>query len=129
MTKDYIYCANAGDSRSVAAIKLPNNELEAKSLSYDHKPENEKECQRIYNAGGFVSRDGRINNNLNLSRALGDFSFKKNKNLKVHEQIVIAVPDIIKIPRKGVEFIIMGCDGIWETKSNTKMIKTIAKNN
>lgn len=49
-----------------------------------------------------MSRDGRINNDLNLSRALGDFGYKKGKNLKVHEHIIIAVPDIIKVPRKGV---------------------------
>ena len=37
ITPDKIYCANAGDSRSVASI---NNETEA--LSFDHKPEDKK---------------------------------------------------------------------------------------
>jgi hypothetical protein len=32
------------------------------------------------NAGGFVS-DGRINGNLNLSRAMGDLEYKKDRNL------------------------------------------------
>ena len=38
-----------------------------------------KEKERILNAGGFVS-DGRINSNLNLSRAFGDFEYKNNPN-------------------------------------------------
>lgn len=33
ITPEYIYCANAGDSRSVASIKG-----ETKELSKDHKP-------------------------------------------------------------------------------------------
>lgn len=47
-------------------------------LSFDHKPDLEKENSRVKNAGGFVS-DGRINGNLNLSRALGDLEYKSNK--------------------------------------------------
>ena len=40
-------------------------------LSTDHKPENEVEKNRIHKAGGYVS-DGRVNDNLNLTRAIGD---------------------------------------------------------
>lgn len=50
-----------------------------KQLSYDHKPDEESERKRIIKAGGTVA-DGRVNNNLNLSRSLGDFSYKNNKN-------------------------------------------------
>lgn len=32
--------------------------------------------------------------------------------------MVIACPDIIKIKNEGIKFIIIGCDGIWEVKSN-----------
>ena len=44
--------------------------------------------------------DGRVNQNLNLSRALGDFSYKKNKELNPEEQMITAYPDVIKVPRK-----------------------------
>ena len=36
------------------------------------------EKERILRAGGFVS-EGRINANLNLSRAFGDFEYKNNQ--------------------------------------------------
>lgn len=74
----------------------PNNP-KCHQLSYDHKPLKPNEKARIEKAGGFVTMDGRINETLNLSRALGDFMLKSNKNLGITEQMVIAVPDIIKI--------------------------------
>jgi serine/threonine protein phosphatase PrpC len=43
---DKVYCANIGDSRSVAIIK--NKPV---VLSFDHKPEDRMERQRIKNAG------------------------------------------------------------------------------
>ena len=41
--------------------------------------------------------DGRINGNLNLSRAIGDFEYKSNKKLPAEEQIITANPEITKI--------------------------------
>jgi protein phosphatase 2C family protein 2/3 len=43
--------------------------------------------RRIMNAKGFVEF-GRVNGNLALSRAVGDFEFKNNKSLPAEEQIV-----------------------------------------
>jgi len=45
-------------------------------MSDDHKPEDPSEQDRIVNAGGHVTCDGRVNGGLNLSRALGtNFAF------------------------------------------------------
>jgi serine/threonine protein phosphatase PrpC len=76
ITPNYVYVANAGDSRSICSI---NGKLE--ELSKDHKPEDAIEFERIKNAGGEVKL-GRVNGNLNLSRALGDLNFKFDKTLK-----------------------------------------------
>ena len=35
-------------------------------------------------AGGYVSADGRVDGNLNLSRSLGDFAYKKDKTRKAN---------------------------------------------
>ena len=48
---------------------------------------NTDERQRIIKAGGFVS-EGRVNGSLALSRALGDFDYKGNKELCEKEQAV-----------------------------------------
>ena len=41
--------------------------------------------------------------------------------------MITANPDIRKFPLKGFEYIIMGCDGIWEVKDNEQMTKWISK--
>lgn len=71
LTPNMYYVASAGDSRCI----MFNKKGKIVKLTEDHKPENEKELKRIEKAGGFVS-GGRINGNLNLSRALGDLDFK-----------------------------------------------------
>ena len=41
---------------------------EAVDMSFDHKPTDEIETNRITKAGGKVTEDGRVNGGLNLSR-------------------------------------------------------------
>lgn len=41
--------------------------------------------------------------------------------------MVTCVPDIVKIQRNNVDFILMGCDGIWERKTCDKMGKFVKK--
>ena len=76
-----MYTGNAGDSRCVACV-----DGEANALSSDHKPGDERERKRIEGAGGFVEFN-RVNGNLALSRALGDFSFKANDGLEAEDQV------------------------------------------
>ena len=75
MTKTDIYCANAGDSRTVLARSGQGNIVVP--LSEDHKPDNAGEKARIMAAGGFVE-ENRVNGSLNLSRSMGDFEYKSN---------------------------------------------------
>ena len=58
---------------------------------------------------------GRVNSKLNLSRSFGDFKFKKNKDLPYDEQMITCKPDIKEIDRHPKDdFILIGCDGVWE---------------
>lgn len=117
-----LFVANAGDSRAVLSRKGT-----AIPMSFDHKPENDREIKRILLAGGEVL-DGRVNGNLNLSRAIGDLEFKNNKKLKPEDQLVIAKPDVRSIMiTPSDDFLIIGCDGIWETLSNEEMVNFLYK--
>ena len=108
-----MYFANAGDSR-VVLCKNGN----AIAMSTDHKPELESEKDRIYKADGWIT-DGRVKGNLNLTRGLGDLDYKQNKKLKPEEQMITSNPDIkIEDFSNDVDFIIIGCDGIWDCLNN-----------
>ncbi len=48
-----------------------------------------------------------------MSRSLGDFQFKMKKNRPAEKQMVISVPHIEKIKNEKIDFILIGCDGIW----------------
>ncbi|KAI6039320.1 PP2C-domain-containing protein [Pisolithus marmoratus] len=115
-----LYVANAGDSRSVISIKG-----EAQPLSFDHKPSNDTERARIVNAGGFIEF-GRVNGNLALSRALGDFQFKKNYSLIPQKQVITADPDVM-VHQLGDEdeFFVLACDGIWDCLSSQQVVNFI----
>lgn len=116
-----LICANAGDSRTV----LATNGI-AKALSFDHKPSLLNERSRIIAADGFVEMD-RVNGNLALSRAIGDFEFKANDSLSAEEQVVTAQPDVLthKINYSNDDFIILGCDGIWECLSSQECVNMV----
>lgn len=90
-------------------------------LSHDHKPNNENELKRIYEGGGFVEYN-RVNGNLALSRALGDFVFKRNSEKIPEEQIVTAFPDIEEREiGADWEFAVLACDGIWDVMRNEEV--------
>lgn len=100
ITETEIYCANAGDSRSILKFANVLSRLffilqQTVALSQDHKPDDPKESNRISAAGGYVV-EGRVNGNLNLSRALGDMEYKKDKNITPEKQIITSLPDITK---------------------------------
>ena len=56
---------------------------------------------------------GRVNGNLALSRAIGDFEFKKSAELSPEQQIVTAYPDVIAHTiTDDDEFLVIACDGM-----------------
>jgi serine/threonine protein phosphatase PrpC len=80
VTPTNVLCASVGDSRCV--ICQTNGACVA--LSKDHKPENPMERRRIELAGGFVA-DNRVNGELAMSRALGDFQYKQRGSYHIDD--------------------------------------------
>lgn len=153
LTPTLILCANAGDSRAVYS----RNGHCTIPLSYDHKPDDEAEERRIYEAGGFV-RGSRVEGDLAVSRGLGDFRFKEdaiyeamdmnpvsfsnygNENgrkrkgtmgnvVSPQDQKVSPLPDIIVQNRNPDldEFIVVACDGIFDVQTNHECISMTAE--
>nr|XP_020445684.1 protein phosphatase 1G isoform X1 [Monopterus albus]XP_020445686.1 protein phosphatase 1G isoform X1 [Monopterus albus]XP_020445687.1 protein phosphatase 1G isoform X1 [Monopterus albus] len=115
--------ANAGDSRCVVSERG-----KAVDMSYDHKPEDEVELARIKNAGGKVTMDGRVNGGLNLSRAIGDHFYKRNKALPPEDQMISAMPDVkVLTLNEDHDFMVIACDGIWNVLSSQEVVDFIGE--
>jgi hypothetical protein len=63
----------------------------------------------------------RVNGELAMSRALGDYQYKLNKHKPSTEQMVIAYPDVAVHVRDRVTdgLLILACDGVWDVVENT----------
>jgi protein phosphatase PTC2/3 len=112
---------NLGDSRAVILQKnaaYPNGNI--LFATKDHKPEIERE--RIQNSKGSVVFDGnvhRVNGNLSLSRAFGDFHLKYYTKKKYSGPVSVE-PEITFIPivRNTKYICVIGSDGLWDDVSN-----------
>lgn len=127
------YIANVGDSRAIMSCDGGEKIV---LLSKDHKPESEEERLRIETNGGRIYQNSNyipdptpgnedqmtlivgphrvFPGRLSVSRTIGDIE-AKNVKLGGNPGVVIANPDIkcFKI-RNNYDFIIIGCDGIFE---------------
>eukprot|EP00903_Cladosiphon_okamuranus_P015406 g14229.t2 len=111
VTPTHVVLAHAGDSRAVLAS---GQKMEA---TEDHKPYNDGERARIEKAGGVVSMK-RVDGDLAVSRALGDFQYKDDE-LDAKDCKVSPAPETRSIPRSDQdEFLIVACDGIWDVMNN-----------
>lgn len=115
--KSKVYVANAGDSRCVFG-----RNGKAVEMSIDHKPDCPIEVARIEKSGSTITQ-GRVDGNLNLTRALGDFKHKHRDHLTAEEQAITANPDTYEFDlEKDTDFVLMGCDGIWEKNTNEEAV-------
>lgn len=116
----HYHVANAGDSRIVLCRGGTTIEM-----SQDHGPDLQSEIDRIHAAGGEIE-NGRVNGNLNLTRAIGDFCYKKNSDIPAKDQIICAEPDVESFPiHADDEFLVLACDGIWESKSSREVVEFV----
>jgi len=109
-----LYVANAGDARAVMGRVDSTGAMTALRLSKDHKPDTPEENLRVARAGGWVLR-GRLEGNLGVSRALGDFNYKE-RGLSAEPFIFSSELD------DSHHFIILACDGLWDVVSDEEAV-------
>ncbi|MBA0711023.1 hypothetical protein Golax_010261 [Gossypium laxum] len=102
--------ANAGDCRAVLGRRG-----RAIEMSKDHKPNCTIERRRIEKLGGVIY-DGYLNGQLSVARALGDWHMKGPKGSACP---LSAEPELQETElSEEDEFLIMGCDGLWDVMSS-----------
>ncbi|CAA2979226.1 probable phosphatase 2C 49 [Olea europaea subsp. europaea] len=111
--------ANAGDCRAVLCRKG-----EAIDMSQDHRPNYASERKRVEELGGFIDRDY-LNGVLAVTRALGDWDMKLPRG---SPSPLIAEPEFRQIVlSENDEFLIMGCDGIWDVMSSQQAVNLVRR--
>merc|ERR1712142_1156769 len=101
---EMLYVAWLGDSQAT----LVRGGVPVK-ITDSHKPNRADERARIEALGGSIMHWGtwRVSGQLSVSRAIGDGEYKP---------FISAEPDVTSIEMNGSEeFIVVGCDGLWET--------------
>lgn len=111
--------ANAGDSRAVLGKRG-----RAVELSKDHKPNCTSERLRIEKLGGVIY-DGYLNGQLSVARALGDWHIKGSKDSNGPLSCEPELEEIILTEED--EFLIMGCDGLWDVMSSQCAVTMVRK--
>ncbi|EGR31926.1 protein phosphatase 2c, putative [Ichthyophthirius multifiliis] len=99
-----LYIANVGDSKAVLYSK------NIEQLTVDHRASNEEEKSRIKNAGGFVSM-GRIQGELEVSRAFGDLKYKL-KGVSIIPYISKTILE--QYEENAIYNIVIASDGLWD---------------
>lgn len=105
-----ILVANVGDSEVV--IFSPRGS--ARKLTVSHTCANEAEAERIARAGGLVA-NGRVDGELAVSRALGDFHLKRGG-------WVISEPNIAVDKLHEGEILVSASDGFWNGFSSLEHV-------
>jgi len=121
--KDDLYVAHVGDSRAILARRRSSRGLVGKDVFYaedlteDHKPELERERERIEASGGDVLKvEGDIPHRvykkgcsqpgLAMSRSIGD---------EMAASVgVSCIPDVSVVKLQDIAFIMLCSDGVWE---------------
>ncbi|KAF5462352.1 hypothetical protein F2P56_018370 [Juglans regia] len=111
--------ANAGDCRAVLCRKGV-----AIDMSKDHRPIYPSERRRVEELGGYIE-DGYLNGVLSVSRALGDWDLKFPHG---SSSPLIADPEFQQmVLTEDDEFLIIGCDGIWDVMSSQQAISLVRR--
>lgn len=127
--KWHIHVAHAGDAR---AVLIRSGKMGASRIlaTEDHKPNRPDEVARIEASGGFVMDMfgvHRVDGLLSCSRALGSLDFK-DENAEPHKTRVSCIPETDTWEVKDGDWLIMGCDGVWDVLENSQLSSLFFKN-
>ncbi|XP_059631991.1 probable protein phosphatase 2C 49 [Cornus florida] len=115
----HLMIANAGDCRAVLCRKGV-----AVQMSQDHRPNSVAERKRVEDLGGYI-KYGFLNGELAVTRALGDWHMKYPRG---SSSPLIAEPDVQQVElTEDDEFLIIGCDGIWDVMSNEEAVSLVRR--
>jgi adenylate cyclase len=97
-----LYMSNVGDAQAL----LIQSEGSHRMITRKHDPAEDSERARIREAGGFVSRQGKLNDQLEVSRAFGYVQLTP---------CVIAAPHIAKVDiKESDEMILLASKELWD---------------
>lgn len=113
--------AHTGDSR---AILINANDGSVQPLTTDHDLRNIKETKRVHSAKGF-SFEGRIDNDLGVTRSIGDYRFKCDPKLSFAEQKVISTPEVLTTIVDPNHFLLLATQEIFRRMPNNSIGKLI----
>lgn len=100
--------------------------FDAVPLSVDHKPDDKLEEARIVAAGGHVGA-GRVDGNLAVARALGDFTYKGALSLDARAQKVVCVPEYQRTTAVRGDFLFLACDGVYDVMSSAAVVAMVGR--
>ncbi|GJT08024.1 probable protein phosphatase 2C 47 [Tanacetum coccineum] len=117
----HLLIANVGDCRAVISRKGV-----AKQISHDHRPSNLQEKKRVEELGGYFA-DGYLNGELAVTRSLGDRHMKSPIG-SYSKSPLTAEPEMTQmVLSDDDEFMIIGCDGIWDVMSNEEAVGLVRR--
>lgn len=64
--------------------------------------------------------------NINLSRSIGDFEYKRAQDLPPERQMVTAFPELsTEDITEDTDFLVLACDGIWDILSSQECVDLV----
>ncbi len=109
--------------RKIASSSPTTNDQSAFRLTHDHKASSPSEIERIENAGGFLLRN-RVLGIMAVARSLGDHGMKEFVIGRPFCQTVEVELEGYRMDQAG-EFIIVACDGLWDTIEDEEAIQLV----
>ena len=125
VTPQYIITGNVGDSRAV--LRTCSERGQTIALNRDHNYQLPDEVERVKKAGGMFNLTRLLRSakegekrHLSMTRSIGDFYYKDQKDKDMLSQVVLPLPEISVYKRcKEDALLLVACDGIWDVMDNS----------